>query len=938
MKFPLLTQVWSIALCFFCSNIQAQTIKNPCGENVPTVEIEKAGQPCGDSYTTLNAIGKPSGGTYLWSNGSTNPVLPIANNTVLTNITYTVVYSLISRPCKDTASIVLTPYTCAKIVMGGYIGNDTTVCGKTSYDPPKIISKAKPTGGGGMITYFWIYSCKDPNDPTFNEGLDVKFIDNTNMDCYDPPAITKTTWYRRCALGKGCCSADPGESNWVKIELKGDCCVQVTDPGEIGESEERCFQEYKPLKIVSKKDASGGQGKLEYLWLSTTDFDVVGDPKNFHIIPNAIEACYDPAVIAKTTWYRRCVRRAGCENYEEVLWVKKGIIKNVTDAGAICCNETTCATEFKPKPLKNVRSASGGSGTVQYIWLKSDYNNTAGDPTFTQIANSDSLEYSPSVITKSTYYRRCARTKSTASAEFQCPYIETTPMKKTLNGAVTFENVAANVNLSCSKPNSEIVTPTLKGYIGTLPTLTLTEKIIPGTCPDNFTICRTWTTSDNCGNTISAVQKIIKEDKLKPVFTWTAKDLTVNCGDSPPILTPMAMDNCDPQVQIQYSEKLLNVVGATNSKILRMWTATDNCSNTMTVTQAISFQTNPNFKMTVNSPVCADASLSLVAQGCASCTYLWSGPNGFTSKSKNPTLSNVNPTQSGTYVLKMTDASACNATFTKEILINPKPICSIVTTPIICSGETLKLNTGNYSAYNWQGPSFTATVKSPNILNSTTANMGTYKLTVTDANGCKANTSTYISVKASPICEITAENTSVCVSKPINLSVNSGTNIANWSGPNMFTYTGKSFLISVSTLAMSGEYKVIVTGANSCQTTKKINVEVKSCIKTSGLVVANHAIDAANTELQDADYESITNVENAIYPNPVENKLMLRYQNDQTQLRNLFISDTNGNVVFSETLNMGENENLISIDVSMLPSGIYNLKIGKENFRFVKQQ
>ncbi len=77
-----------------------------------------------------------------------------------------------------------------------------------------------------------------------------------------------------------------------------------------------------------------------------------------------------------------------------------------------------------------------------------------------------------------------------------------------------------------------------------------------------------------------------------------------------------------------------------------------------------------------NSPLCAGNTLDLSASvaGNLSVSYMWSGPEGFTSAEQNPSIPAVTTNASGTYTVKATNtAGGCNATGTVAVLIKPTP-------------------------------------------------------------------------------------------------------------------------------------------------------------------------------------------------------------------------------------------------------------------------
>ena len=119
-----------------------------------------------------------------------------------------------------------------------------------------------------------------------------------------------------------------------------------------------------------------------------------------------------------------------------------------------------------------------------------------------------------------------------------------------------------------------------------------------GPCLDSYTLRRTWTASDNCGNTAAAEQVIVVQDFTQPVFTSVPANVTVSCESIPAVGTALASDNCDTQVSIVYSGQVRTNGACPDSYSLRrQWTATDNCGNSRTTEQIITVQdiTKPVF-------------------------------------------------------------------------------------------------------------------------------------------------------------------------------------------------------------------------------------------------------------------------------------------------------------------------------------------------------
>ena len=111
-----------------------------------------------------------------------------------------------------------------------------------------------------------------------------------------------------------------------------------------------------------------------------------------------------------------------------------------------------------------------------------------------------------------------------------------------------------------------------------------TEVVGTG-CP--YTITRTWTATDECGNSTVETQEITVEDTESPVLSNVPNDVTVDCNTIPSVATVIATDNCSSSVTPVYIE----VVGTgCPYTIIRTWTATDECGNSTTRTQEITVE------------------------------------------------------------------------------------------------------------------------------------------------------------------------------------------------------------------------------------------------------------------------------------------------------------------------------------------------------------
>ncbi len=115
-------------------------------------------------------------------------------------------------------------------------------------------------------------------------------------------------------------------------------------------------------------------------------------------------------------------------------------------------------------------------------------------------------------------------------------------------------------------------------------------------------ISRTWTATDQCGNTASAIQKITVRDITPPTIAAPA-NLTIECGSSTATNAtgfPTASDGCS-SVIISYTDTITNNCGGSRI-ISRLWRAADGCGNSATALQTITVidTTPPSLRLPAN--------------------------------------------------------------------------------------------------------------------------------------------------------------------------------------------------------------------------------------------------------------------------------------------------------------------------------------------------
>ncbi|MES2328650.1 MAG: cadherin-like beta sandwich domain-containing protein [Bacteroidota bacterium] len=142
----------------------------------------------------------------------------------------------------------------------------------------------------------------------------------------------------------------------------------------------------------------------------------------------------------------------------------------------------------------------------------------------------------------------------------------------------------ANITVECSAiPAAAILTATDNCSVVSL---VMTEVRTNGSCPNNYTLKRTWTATDPSGNHSSVCQVITVEDHSAPVLSAAPADITVECNTIPAAAILTATDNCETPAVV-YTEVRTDGSNPSNYTLTRIWTAMDACGNTSSKTQVI---------------------------------------------------------------------------------------------------------------------------------------------------------------------------------------------------------------------------------------------------------------------------------------------------------------------------------------------------------------
>ena len=358
------------------------------------------------------------------------------------------------------------------------------------------------------------------------------------------------------------------------------------------------------------------------------------------------------------------------------------------------------------------------------------------------------------------------------------------------NTAPVFNSVPAPSTINC--PATPVfAVPTAVDACGSTFNITHIDVTTPGPCAGKYSVTRTWTATDGCGNSSTISQTIHVQDVTGPVITL-APVKYANCPNPPAFDIPVAVDACQGQLSNSAFTSVPDVIvlGACpgTRTITRVWTATDACGNTATASQVIYVQD-------VTAPTITSCPATRNISGTSNAAITSPVFSSTLTTTTYAVFNNANNAGTAT--------DACNGVTSVKYIDNVVTTCPRVInrTWIVgdCSGNTTScVQTINVN-YTTPPSSFSQTACDSytwNAVGTSYTTSGSYAHTFTNAAGC---------------------DSVITLNLTINYSSTNG---------DLTTSACNSYLWNGTTYTTSGTYTYTTMNASNCVNTATLNLTV----------------------------------------------------------------------------------------------------------------
>ncbi len=490
------------------------------------------------------------------------------------------------------------------------------------------------------------------------------------------------------------------------------------------------------------------------------------------------------------------------------------------------------------------------------------------------------------------------------------------------------------------------------------------------------------TNSSNCSSTSNAT--IVTVNNLPSTPSVVASGVTNFCqGGSVTLTSSSSNGNQWYNNGTLISGATSPTYTATTTGVYTVITTTGSCASLISNAVTVTVNALPSSVITAAGPTsfCSGGSVVLNANTGTGLTYQWKKDG---TNISGATSSSFTATVAGSYTVLVTNSSNCSSTSNATIVT----VNNIPTTPTLtatgnltfCQGGSVTLTSSSSNGNQWynNGTLIPVATGSTYLANG----IGVYTVTSTTGS-CASPISNAITVtvNALPSSVITAAGpTAFCVGGSVVLNANTGTGLTyQWKkdGTDISGVTASSF-----TATVAGSYTVLVTNSSNCSSTSNATIVTIGSIPTTpsiswngtqlsttatgvsyqwflngnvipGATSANHSPTSIGVYKVTVTANGCSNTSDnytlvvtgidptlilspytaQVYPNPAKNDFAIKFGETPNVTLDIQLINNLGIVLKS----IKTKNNLTTIKVNELPSGLYFIKIIGGAFNQVKK-
>ncbi len=507
---------------------------------------------------------------------------------------------------------------------------------------------------------------------------------------------------------------------------------------------------------------------------------------------------------------------------------------NITDGGTIGNDVEGCANpNFQPPLILNLTPPTGGTGTIEYLWMMTTSDPAGAQPvSWTIIPGTNSPEYTPLPVVQTTYYIRCSRRSDCTEYAGESNYVtvEIDCCDNATDGGTIDGNQTA-----CGIPFDPALIRNTMGASGGSNGLrytwfqsTTTDVYVPGS--PEWTVAGSVTTPFYDPPAVNGVTHFVRVANREfctepgawsnvvtisafPIPTLKADTTAVTCfGDTDGTATITIIDATSPftyQWLDNGSTDLARTGMAAGDYQFEIVDG-NGCATIEIVTIFSPEELVVNITQDFDPCLFADDAIveAIVDGGTAPYTYAWS--NG-------ETTAVLTDLAVGTYNVDITDANGCTVSGTTTIAPPAALEATISSTDPVCYQPNGTINvsvTGGTTPYEYDWtPNVTTTGAAMGLAG------GTYTVIVTDNNGCSVTLTA--TLDDTPAIAISLDGDDVTCNGAADADIRNTT--TGGLAPYTYAWSNGETTQDLSNVG-PGTYEVTVTDANGCTEVQSITL------------------------------------------------------------------------------------------------------------------